>query len=758
MNKISLKRLIGSIFVVLSLIPLLLSQVSPNQSPLSIEKIEILLKPAGFGSKLQDQATSADIGKRGIDFVVTDEILARLKAAGAGPKTLQTLTKIRDAKLTPRVRRSNRLKIVVAKFADKSETNDNVTDVVINQLREATGRYPNVEIVALNESISAAEGAPIAIQKAKSQQADIIIWGWYKLSKSSVAINSQIQIVNSFDVSGSPVLKPREKMEVQDIPNFENFTSQLRISKEISFVTVVCLGLINFELGNFDESFTFFSDAVSVAASFPKLVDLPELYKLRGASRVAASCNLISVNNSATLSDIDKAISLGASPTDSGVLILQGYANLVGNPKAAMDLAEKSLKSADNDYVKTEGLFLMVLASAVADDEKKAKEYAKKLSEHLLPLPDLFENDFKLALVSIVLEDPVKTSQYVDKALKAAGPDISKMSHAYAMEGVMYSVNNNYDRMIISLRKSLDMAPGCAGTYSLLGDAYEGKEDHDSAITAYNQALEIDPNTSEVYVKLGAVYEAKKDFELAGACYAKAIDRDATSVEAYMALASLYVKIQNTDGAISAYSKILLIEKENEGILGARAMLYINSGKYDLALTDYQRWFPLAAKMGAKSTETFKQLHIQAQFLGLQIEFLKRGDFKHGIEFAELYISLYPSDSTGFYWAADYLGYAGKTDLAVQQISKGIALNPSDASYYVSRAGFWKTKENYKNALDDMAQAIRLKPDDANNYSQRSQIYEKMGKIELAISDLENAIHISKDPHRVELYKSYINI
>ena len=86
----------------------------------------------------------------------------------------------------------------------------------------------------------------------------------------------------------------------------------------------------------------------------------------------------------------------------------------------------------------------------------------------------------------------------------------------------------------------------------------------------------------------------------------------------------------------------------------------------DLGLADYRRWFPLAAK----STDETKE-DIKKKFLALQYHLEEKSDFVRGAEFAELYINLFPLDSDGFYYNAKNLESAGKTDLAIQQISKG---------------------------------------------------------------------------------------
>ena len=105
----------------------------------------------------------------------------------------------------------------------------------------------------------------------------------------------------------------------------------------------------------------------------------------------------------------------------------------------------------------------------------------------------------------------MRAPQYLDKALKAAGTNKRRMGRVYAVEGMMYSLNDDYDHTIESLKKSIQLVSTCVGTYILLGDAYKEKGDFENAIDALNRARKINPNIAQVYVNLGAIYEEKQE-------------------------------------------------------------------------------------------------------------------------------------------------------------------------------------------------------------------------------------------------------
>ena len=103
---------------------------------------------------------------------------------------------------------------------------------LVDQLREATKAYPDVEIIALDENISPSEGVAAAMEKAKIREADIVIWGWYKKSRTSVVISSHIDLIRTFE---NRILKHRDDIAVQTVPDFDNFTPQLQTIEGVSF-------------------------------------------------------------------------------------------------------------------------------------------------------------------------------------------------------------------------------------------------------------------------------------------------------------------------------------------------------------------------------------------------------------------------------------------------------------------------------------------------------------------------------------------
>ena len=92
------------------------------------------------------------------------------------------------------------------------------------------------------------------MEKAKIREADIVIWGWYKKSRTSVVISSHIDLIRTFE---NRILKHRDDIAVQTVPDFDNFTPQLEPIEGVSFYRGGTSRLLYAESENFDERFLF---------------------------------------------------------------------------------------------------------------------------------------------------------------------------------------------------------------------------------------------------------------------------------------------------------------------------------------------------------------------------------------------------------------------------------------------------------------------------------------------------------------------
>lgn len=612
------------------------------------------------------------INKYGINWKLTPEDESEIRLVGQylGETNLNDLIAAirKNYKLVaPVAERPNKLTILVAKFGDKNAQNDIVTDLIISQLEESTKKYSNVTVIPLNEHITAGEGRKVAINKGKAKNADLVLWGWYKKDKTNVIISYQIENIfnftNDFTINTS-------KPFVEEIPNF-NLSAQLQISKDIAFLTLVSLALINNELGKFDNSIKYISDAIAYESTSNRLIDLPQLYILRAKWLLNKTCGF-GVNE--VLSDINTAIKLGANPKSPLVLQILADAYLPKDDEKSLDYAKSYNQIAVTNEDKTISLFQLTEIYTNRDEIDLAEEFAEKLINHLLVLPESYENYIYLGFASYIKKDKPSAIKYLTKAHDNIRLDNSNIWRSYHLLGLIYGSDEGYKLAIDSFRKSIDSNPTCIPSHTLLAQAYRlrnHKGDNDTALIIYNQALKINTNIAQAYIGKGQIYEKVGNDQEALANYQKAVDVDINYAEAHRFLGRFYRKTNKIDDAIDSFSKLLKLKKADKEALATRASLYLIKEKFDLALTDFRSLFSFLPKKPSEG-DKFRFKYLYQLF---HDEFIQSRNYESGIEISKLYIEFLPKDSEGYAKLADFLEIKGDIKSAIENLEKAIVLS-----------------------------------------------------------------------------------
>ncbi|NUO82703.1 hypothetical protein HUU05_21735 [candidate division KSB1 bacterium] len=153
---------------------------------------------------------------------------------------------------------STKVRVLIAEFDGPEPKKYRVTENILRRLREATSKYDDVEIEALAEVITEQQGSKVAREKGKDKKASIVLWGWY------AATGVQAQITVHFEVPKELMNLPLPKAQqtlIVALGQLETFAIQTRLSREMSYLTLVTLGFIRFEAEDYDAAISFFSDA-----------------------------------------------------------------------------------------------------------------------------------------------------------------------------------------------------------------------------------------------------------------------------------------------------------------------------------------------------------------------------------------------------------------------------------------------------------------------------------------------------------------
>src|SRR5262249_32168923 len=143
----------------------------------------------------------------------------------------------------------NKTIILVAKFDGKKEDEQKVTTHIYESIRSAVKDFPNVEVRSLNEVITAEQGKDKARKKGEARNAKILLWGWYDNDLIGVL---HIEVLHKTRYPRIPYEGLRKFNAV--IEGTRSFEVKQHLSGEMSYLTLVVIGIIRIEEKRYDEA------------------------------------------------------------------------------------------------------------------------------------------------------------------------------------------------------------------------------------------------------------------------------------------------------------------------------------------------------------------------------------------------------------------------------------------------------------------------------------------------------------------------
>src|ERR1043166_1242261 len=182
---------------------------------------------------------------------------------------------------SPQKAPSNRTIIMVADFQSLDGRNFGVTEKLIEQLRESTKEFPDIDVQALNRSISAQEGKDVARAVAKEKNATLLLWGWYVQNQQTALVTAHFETLKQ-----PHSLRLRNQREELRVPanSFDSFELQIRLSNEMTYLTLLTIGLARFEAGNNKGAIELFNKALDQNSVPDQMIDPANIYFFRGTA------------------------------------------------------------------------------------------------------------------------------------------------------------------------------------------------------------------------------------------------------------------------------------------------------------------------------------------------------------------------------------------------------------------------------------------------------------------------------------------
>lgn len=575
----------------------------------------------------------------------------------------------------------NKIILLVANFSSTTGENYGVTELLLERLRDATSEFPDIEVKALGETITAQQGKDVAVAKGKEHQANIVLWGWFAKTNEKVLVTTHFvmlgDLVNKIDLgSESP---DKRQISTAGLLELENFTLQTRLSEEMSAITLFATGLTRLTAGDDEAAITRFNKALEQNAWPEQIVDASDIYLSRGIALLNKSTTHRAETSKEAFDDFNKAIL--ANDKNSYAYLMRAHTYLVEEKyDAAIADVTKVLGYETDVYVLANAYSLIGGLYSLNHEPERANYFYDKfiqVSEINHTNADIYD---KRAQVFKARGDYDKAIQNIDKAIEFAHSDNKKGYYHYS-KGLIRLNQEDFDAAVAEFDESLRADPDYIYSYYFKGNAYEGKKDYARAIENYNLALKLGPQFAHAYIDRGNVYYASGDTARALEDYATAIKSDSrmARARAFYQRAEVYRDKDLSDEALADLNQCLKLFPDYIAALKMRAYFYGLKGKNDAAISDYNR-----------------------------------------------ILKLTPDHSYSYHNRGNIYHVKGLFSKAVEDYDKAIELNPNNARTYLHRGLAYIAMKNKERATADLQKVLQM-TDDPRLREEAQQRLKRLG-------------------------------
>jgi len=464
---------------------------------------------------------------------------------------------------------SKQIIVLVANFDDNENNNLHITNDIIKQLKNATSKYPDVKIQALDQVINEQKGgSEVARSEGEKRKASIVLWGWYSATKPTADVNVYFEILKK---QHNLVLGDEKRDLQQDIAELETSKGKFQISNPINSLILLTTGLIRYQAKDYDEAINRFSDAIAQLENQPQQKDiLASIYFWQGNVRHDQK------NNEKAIADYTKAINLNPK-----------FANAYNNRAGSYSRIGKK-QQAINDY--TEAIKINPnFATAYNNRGSTRSDLDDKLGAI---------NDFNEAIKI----DPKHDSAYnnrgvyysnlgnTQKAIDDFNEAIrinSKYATPYNNRGLAYSNLGNTQKAIDDFNEAIRINSKYAPAYNNRGVYYSNLGNKQKAIDDFNKAIEVDPSFATAYNSRGMNWYDQGKIKEALDDYNQAINIDNENAIAYTGRGSVYLAQKKIQEAINDYSTALKINPKLVAAYQNRGFAYSSQKKFKEAIDDF---------------------------------------------------------------------------------------------------------------------------------------------------------------------------
>jgi tetratricopeptide (TPR) repeat protein len=703
------------------------------------------------------------------------------------------------------------VKILVADFGGNDQ-NKLTTDSILKAIRSKTQDYKNINIKvdALKQEITERDGGKEKARKiGQEQKANIVIWGSYVETGTTVQMNANLELLMEPKVTSmmTTITKgtkgvPWAQTINMPISQLERISSQLDdLQQQSAYLVLMVLGLSSYVGEDWDQAINYFTNALDSAREIPK--------QLKAASYFYRANSYAGKKDfKKATSDYEQARNFSPKLVEAYLglgtaYIQQGYLEKAGEASLLFEEAIKSFNqaislntSSKHQAYAYKGRGIAYIIQGIKSDRDLADNFFDEeanlsFEKGIKSYEEVIKIDSKDAETHTLSCGAYLLKKRLDKAILSCNQAISLSSNftgALKLRGYLYTLRGQYPEAIQDFKKATDLDSADAESYFSLGLAYGLNKEEHQAIQSFDQAITLNPEFALAYRSRGDAYNAKggvlqqnqdadaaeKSFDAAIESFNLAIKFSSKDPIAYVGLGTAYLNKKDPEQAIKSLNQAITYKPDY-------ALAYIALGDIystqkdgaDLAVENYTQAINYDSRnsyvyqrrcfiyLGQQNSElaisdcdeaiTYDSKNAWA-YLGRAAAYRIKNDFDQAISNFNEVLKIPVQDNKVYVLAYINRGDAYNTkkdpnpDQAISSFNEALKLDDKNADAYVGRGYSYTMKKEPDQAISSFNEALKLDDKNARIYNGLGDSYRLKNERVQAISNYQKALTLNPDP------------
>jgi tetratricopeptide (TPR) repeat protein len=343
----------------------------------------------------------------------------------------------------------------------------------------------------------------------------------------------------------------------------------------------------------------------------------------------------------------------------------------------------------------------------------KIKEEKERIESATITADETYKNSIKKArLEGENRQYDLAISDY-QEAIKARPEEGPKLNDTIRQLNARFSVISEleekfnqglYKDVISAYKKAIKEKGENSDFYLGIARCYDKQNEFKDALKNYSRAYDLDLTNLKALENRADLYARNNDLPKAIADYKSYLNFEKEYMKIYLELSRLHVLVNNMDEAIRDLDRGLTVNPKAAPLYYSKGLLLIQKNDYRNASDN----FTTSIRIDSSQAEAFYyrgkcQLELQ-QVDHAAADFANARERKLGVRDMDNIHSF----ASQFYNHSSQSYTAGKTDSAVRDIDRAVAIDPNFPQYRFSRGEYYFTLKDYKEAVRSYDKAIEL--------------------------------------------------